>query len=596
MLNDTFARIVERIEARGGEVVTFAGDAVVAWWEAGGPPAQAATLQQAALERAALQHAALHHAMACARIIDADVSAAIEGITVRVRQVVAVGALRAVRVGAAPYAVLLDGEALAQLSEAPRRPPGGPAVLTPAAHRLAGRVPAGPEAANAPPPVVPALRLDRYVDPLLRAWTEDPDRAPELRALTTMFIRLDEAGLTLHALHQIVMAAQRELTRHRGAVVSVCRDDKGVVIVAAFGLPSREVFHPADPGRAPVALTAPITALGATAGVGLATGRTCFGAAPLGDRRRFQVFGSPMNLAARLMMLGDGVWCDSSTARGARGAVRTAEPRSLRFKGFAAPVTAWRLFAVSGEPADGDCVGRRAALAVLDAAMGRLRAGAGGWVQLTGEPGIGKSAVLQEVRRRARAAGMEVLALGGGTVDTPFAAWAPALRVVLGAREDIGRALVAALGEDAELAPLLAPMLGIVQPETAESSALRGFVRAARMVELLVGLITPRRGSPARVVVVEEGHALDERSRELLERVVGRGLLVVLATRSALADPDGMGVPLPAIAGAVERKNQTPQHPPHLTHQVRASQSGQASEYQENQTPTLRGANWRNAR
>lgn len=535
VVGEKFATIVERIEAHGGEVVAFAGDAVLAWWEA---------------ETASGQEEALLRAVACSRRVEGDLATPIEGLTVQVRQAIAVGGLRAMRVGDAPCVALLDGEAVSQLAEVAGGPAGGPAALTAAAQRLAAGPRRSPPPASAPAPPLdlvdrlpgdppeelpvdlPVARLHKYVDPLLRAGASGIVRSPELRVVTAMFVRFADTVHEPERVHAAVSAAEREITRHRGSVISVGRDDKGIVVAAAFGLPAREVFHPADPARAAIALTAALDRLGIGAGIGLATGRTYFGASLFGDRHRFDVIGSPMNLASRLMMLGLGAWCDPATARGARGAVRLADGRALRFKGFSRPITAWRLVDLATEGGDHPFVGRAEALARVSAAIDGARAGVGGRLYVAGEPGIGKSALLRQVRTRALLAGLQVLELGGGPADAPLGAWAPAVRAALGASGDLRLALEAALGPDAGLACLLGPMLGLAIAETAAAADLRGFPRTTKAAELVASLLGQRPAAGGRVLIADDYPSLDERSVEVVERLEQRGVLAVLSSRA----------------------------------------------------------------
>lgn len=500
VLDEKLGLIVDRVDAHGGEVVTFAGDAVLAWWEADAAGAMAVA-----------------QALACSTEIAAALTAPIEGITIRARQAIAAGPARLVGVGVAPRVVLVQGEVITQLAEVAGRPPGGPATLTRAAAAVAG---ARMDPSTPPPDddVAPA-----YISPDLAAWTAE--HVAELRVVTTFLARVPP-DLPVVALHEAVCVVQRELARHRGALVSVCSDDKGVLLVGAFGLPVREVFHPADPARAAIAVLA---AARVPVGIGIATGRTYFGATRAGRWRRVDVIGAPMNLAARLMMTGEGAWCDAATARGARGVVGVDEARVLRFKGFSAPVTVWRLLDRAGDAHEVGFVGRTAALQAIDRAL----AGAGGWLRVVGEPGIGKSAVLREARQRAIERGVEVLAVGGAGADVLLGIWAPALRGVLGGEG------VEALGE---LAPLIEPILGLPPRETAATAELRGFVRAARTVDLVGQLLTVAPGGRPRMVLVDDGTALDERSIEVAERLAAAGVLVLEAARPGA----------PAVSGVVE--------------------------------------------
>src|SRR5262249_60970519 len=80
-------------------------------------------------------------------------------------------------------------------------------------------------------------------------------------------------------------------------------------------------------------------------------------------------------------------------------------------------------------------VGRAGELAELDRGLDRLVAGKPWFVQIVGEPGIGKSRLLQELTRRASARGYLVLAGRAAEVeqDLPFAVLRDACNDELGA-------------------------------------------------------------------------------------------------------------------------------------------------------------------
>src|SRR5260370_41859658 len=96
--------------------------------------------------------------------------------------------------------------------------------------------------------------------------------------------------------------------------------------------------------------------------------------------------------------------------------------------------------------------------AVLDALVDRLRDG-GGAVVVRGEPGIGKSALLQRVRSRAEAQGVRPLVTGGveSEAEFAFAGLHQLLRPVIGALaqlpESQRQTLEAALGLGVDLKP-----------------------------------------------------------------------------------------------------------------------------------------------
>src|SRR3954452_14813824 len=78
---------------------------------------------------------------------------------------------------------------------------------------------------------------------------------------------------------------------------------------------------------------------------------------------------------------------------------------------------------------DVELVGREKELATLDRALDRLDRRNGGWLEVLGEPGIGKSALLAELDARADSRGCLVLGGRGAEYerDVPFAALLDAL-------------------------------------------------------------------------------------------------------------------------------------------------------------------------
>ncbi|MBB2940564.1 DNA-binding CsgD family transcriptional regulator [Actinoplanes lutulentus] len=78
-------------------------------------------------------------------------------------------------------------------------------------------------------------------------------------------------------------------------------------------------------------------------------------------------------------------------------------------------------------------IGRESEIAVLSEALGRAKAGAGGGLLLVGDAGVGKSALLDVVVARARAAGVRVLSCAGSpaTADWAFSGLRQLLTPVL---------------------------------------------------------------------------------------------------------------------------------------------------------------------
>jgi DNA-binding SARP family transcriptional activator/tetratricopeptide (TPR) repeat protein len=164
-------------------------------------------------------------------------------------------------------------------------------------------------------------------------------------------------------------------------------------------------------------------------------------------------------------------------------------------------------------------VGRARELAALDAVVAAAVAGRRQVLLVTGEPGIGKSRLLDELGARVRRAGGTVLrgrAFEGETLR-PYGAWLDALRgAPLGELSELQRS---------ELAPLL-PELGPPPPATDQG---RLFDAVARVLEALCG-----RGPLA--LLFDDVQWLDEASASLLQ-VAARALDAAPAVVACAARP-----------------------------------------------------------
>ncbi|UCG22980.1 MAG: adenylate/guanylate cyclase domain-containing protein, partial [Chloroflexota bacterium] len=142
--------------------------------------------------------------------------------------------------------------------------------------------------------------------------------------------------------------------------------------------------------------------------VGINTGRVVLGEMGGQVHSEYTAMGPPVNLAARLQsavrpgktLLGE------STARMVRYRFQVEPLEPLNLKGFEEPVNAYELVEELAQPAPArsvpgirsPLVGRNDELSRLAEMAARLEAGIGGIAALIGEPGIGKSRLLQETK------------------------------------------------------------------------------------------------------------------------------------------------------------------------------------------------------
>jgi class 3 adenylate cyclase/tetratricopeptide (TPR) repeat protein len=174
-------------------------------------------------------------------------------------------------------------------------------------------------------------------------------------------------------------------------------------------------------------------ARGLTLHVGVNTGHAV--ARPFGSDARvdYSVLGDAVNTAQRLeaaagageTLVGELTW------QLTREHVEYEALGPLNVKGKAAGVPAWRVVGAAARGTSGRQVaatavlGRDTELAQLEEAINRLKAGEGGVVVISGEPGVGKSRLLAEMERRAagvaRWLGARCLSYGASLPYWPYA-------------------------------------------------------------------------------------------------------------------------------------------------------------------------------
>ncbi|MBX6341995.1 MAG: AAA family ATPase, partial [Thermomicrobiaceae bacterium] len=181
-------------------------------------------------------------------------------------------------------------------------------------------------------------------------------------------------------------------------------------------------------------------------------------------------------------------------------------------------------------------VGRGAELAALEQARAAASRGTGALVLVGGEPGIGKTALVEAFTAARAAAGD--LALTGRCYEmggVPFGPWAEALRGLARCRPE---AIAAALGpgRSADLAPLL-PDLRAWEPRSEQSP---GEARL-RLFDAVTRLLTRASEERPLILALDDLHWADEASVQLLAYVVRTArearLLVVGTYRDVELEP-----------------------------------------------------------
>ncbi|KAK5577743.1 hypothetical protein RB653_002691 [Dictyostelium firmibasis] len=174
------------------------------------------------------------------------------------------------------------------------------------------------------------------------------DYLAELRFITVLFMNLSygtpNPDTDLDKLQNIVFESQAIVYKHEGTVRQFIVDDKGCVLIAAWGVPPHS--HEDDPSRAVEAameIVVNVFKLAVISSVGITTGKCFCGDVGSDERREYAVVGDIVNLAARLMSHSQGgVLCDEETSKTAKMIefVKLANP--IKVKGKVAPINVYK--------------------------------------------------------------------------------------------------------------------------------------------------------------------------------------------------------------------------------------------------------------
>ncbi len=573
LVNQTFDPLVAKVQAAGGEVLRFPGDAMIVLWPAG-PEDEGLAAQRAAaccLDLVAgREEGALP--LSCGVALGPLTSGTAGGVLGRTEHVVtgpALGEMGAAQGRAREGEVVLGPSVWAQLVGCA----GLEAVDAHGFRRLrACPVPTAPLRAAAPPRGEideGALRsyLPRALLKRLEAWGEH--WLSEVRPVSVLFIRLvpleGAPPLDLPQIHTTLCGVQRVVYRYEGALDKLNLDEKGISVLAAMGLPP--FAHEDDPLRAVLAgqrLETELRASGIRADIGVCTGRAICG--PIGGsaRREYSMLGQVVNRAARLMQAGEGVLCDRSTMEAA-GALSLRPAGSRELKGFFEPVEVFRAAGLgrglqAGEPPEAardpdvappppTLVGRREERRLLRGLLDDLAQGLGGAVVLTGTAGVGKTALVQTFVAEARTRGASVWTVQADPHrrHVPFGTVASLYRALLADPHVLWVAT-----QTPERAALLADLVGdaLVPPEL--DPPVDGDARRESTIDALLEVTEAALAEwPAlQILVAEELHWFDSASLTWLERLASR--LEVLGT-GLVATSRSRGSEHPRVERLLER-------------------------------------------
>ncbi len=538
LLNGYFTRMIALIEAQGGEVVKFSGDAVTAVF-----PARAEPLGVAA--RRAVQAA---EAMQVAMTEFASLPTSVGPVALGMKIGLGAGPLLEAWVGGVDdrWEYVIAGDPLRQVAQAEHQAARGEIVLSPEAQAavVPGPVPPQPLApddwSGVRDPARVAAVLRGYVPGIVAAWLQEglQDWLAVLRAMSVVFIGVTGLDYSqpeaVAQLHAFLRAAQAiAVRRYEGALNKLAVDDKGTVLIGLFGAPP--FAHENDPERAlrcALDLQARAAELGLQLAVGVTSGHVFAGPVGSAARREYTAMGDTVNLAARLMALaGPGqVLCDFDTYRSARHRLAFEALPPAHVKGKAGLVRLYRPMGDADRSAEDEAeralVGRRAELAQLQAGLEAVLAGRPRVLLIEGEAGIGKSRLVEEALHRIHERGITSLSGAGRSIEqqTPFRAWRDIFSTYFGLdhlddpaeRQRRVDAHVRDVAPDlSERLPLLNDVLTLDFPENLLVASLDTQLRHESLISLLLSLLRAWAAERPLVLVLDDAHWLDSLSWEL---------------------------------------------------------------------------------
>ena len=273
-----------------------------------------------------------------------------------------------------------------------------------------------------------------------------------------------------------------------------------------------------------------------------------------------EIFGDAPNIAARVQGLAEpgAVVVTARVQRQVAGLFIAEERGSHQLKGVLEPVTLFRLVRASGGGRRSGSlhltplVGRDEEIALLTRRWERARQGDGQLVLIVGEPGLGKSRLLEEFHVRLRDtphtwSEWSCSQLLQNTPLHPIAEWG---RQRFGGTDipadqrlaELEGSLAQVKLDPAENVPLLAPLLDIPLPQERVPTLAPEELRRRQLAALTAWMMAGARVQPV-VLAFEDLHWADPTTLDLLRGIAERGalapLFVVATTRPEFRPPWG---------------------------------------------------------
>jgi class 3 adenylate cyclase/tetratricopeptide (TPR) repeat protein len=391
------------------------------------------------------------------------------------------------------------------------------------------------------PPKFRDIDLESYVPTAIRAHLLSGGEDPEHRQATVAFLHFDgtdellEREGPLHlaaALEQLVSDVQRAADEHEVTFLGTDIDHDGGKIILVAGVPRAmgddeermlATLRRIADGKRELSLR-----------IGVHRGPIFAGDVGPRYRRTYTVMGDTVNLAARLMARAEPsqILATAAVLDRSRATYETTALEPFYVKGKRHPVEAFAIGAAQRRVATGvanlPLVGRDAEIAAFTEDLEALASGHGRLIELIGDPGIGKSRLIEELRKLAGELPTFTIACDPYEATTPYTPFWWLIHDMLGLPETAGpdeieeqlRAMVELRCPDLmPWLPLLGTPFDLALPNTPETAALAPEFRRERVHEVMA-LFLDRALPKGALVIIEDVHWMDEASCAVLQIIV----------------------------------------------------------------------------
>eukprot|EP01114_Cavostelium_apophysatum_P003087 TRINITY_DN1281_c0_g1_i1.p1 TRINITY_DN1281_c0_g1~~TRINITY_DN1281_c0_g1_i1.p1 ORF type:complete len:1564 (-),score=458.03 TRINITY_DN1281_c0_g1_i1:93-4784(-) len=595
VLNSYFDKLVATIHEHGGDVVKFAGDAVLCCW----PCSTRAGISGMIMLACQCAKALLKNLN--------DYSVEGTGCVLRLHIGVGAGEVSGINVGGekSQFEFFISGQVLEQVSSCEKEAAPGEVFVSAVAWMLVdkGRLIGHQKEKNAG--ALSNYRLDSIeypadlpeeeklvvhpsLEPALRSYLQQAvirhhslgvkEWLAELRVVSVIFVNLTTPfkDSKLNELQLAIVEMQSIIYKYEGTVRQFIIDDKGSVMVIGFGIPP--YAHTDDPVRAvetALGIHSALQRLQMPCSIGVTTGKAFCGDVGSNLRREYAMVGDIVNLSARLMVAAKtDILCDIDTyeacknaknvdfkklddikVKGKTNPIAIFQPRKVRGK-FYAPLDASR------ETEKSSIVGRDLELGMIkeilktrqkvpenertssknsakrgkNTTRSRFQLTVGTQVLiLEGAEGVGKTRILQAASSLIRKSKYRVF-YGSGEEITLSTQYAPF--------HDIFQSLLVSNGTDKELPaelqkelgeellPLLNGVLGLELEETPKIKTFSAQMRSETTQTLLLRLLE-KAAPPGSVFFLDNVQWFDSASWSLISVACSKLTCVLwaLATR-----------------------------------------------------------------